>query len=298
MNYSNVEDICIINSFSKDKRDFIKSFNDGVLTSEELFDKINLTNAIENVDKNINSPIKKRMSEMSRGIFYVLEEAPGKNLSKDEDIFLFTAFGEIDTTDKIIKTITLENASLVSPTLFHNSVHNTPLGYYTIIKKIHNYCGTISDGILTGRSFINFIKNRAFIQEKFTVTSGEEYSPFFDLDILERRRITPAFVAYRVIPNSDRGFRYIGEFDDFEKIKETNEYKKAKYIFGDLNNFKKYNKTVEDKIFATDYPLFGDNPCSVIFRLSLPFFLEIRDFSLVIEEIEGKIFLFEVNNNV
>ncbi|HOV13338.1 MAG TPA: beta-ketoacyl synthase chain length factor [Spirochaetota bacterium] len=296
MNFSSICDISIINSYSKEKEAFIKLFSDGILEDNKRWDEIIYSNTIENIDKNINTPVKKRMSQMSCGIFYVMEEGAGKNLLTDEEIYLFTSFGEIDTTDKIIKSITIDKMSLVSPTHFHNSVHNTPLGYYTIIKKLHNYCGTISDGVLTGISFINFIKNRVKLDGTFVVTSGEEYSPFLDMDTVEPKKIKPSFISYRIIPNQDKGFRYLGSFKNLDEIKSINEYKNAKYILTDKILFDEMYKSKSDKIILSEYPIVLDNPCGVIFRLALPFYLSFNENSLVLERNGINIEVFEVKN--
>lgn len=294
MNYSLIQDISIINSFSRNKSDFIKLFENNLFSDKSQWNNNLLNKEIIDLEKGVTSPLKKRMSQMSCGIFNSLEDGPGKNLLNNEEIYLFTAFGEIDTTDKIIKNITVDNMDLVSPTLFHNSVHNTPLGYYTIIKKINNYCGTISDGTLTGVSFVNFLKRRTLINDSFVITSGEEYSSFFDLDKTESLTIRPCFISYRITPGTDKGFKYLGYFNNWNDIKNTSEYKEAKYIIVNKNIYDESSATFNNKIIMSEYPIVLDNPCAPIFRLALPFYFQLKNNSLVIEIDDNKIHLFEV----
>ena len=234
------------------------------------------------------------MSQLSLGIHDILENGPGKSLSEDEKIYLFSAFGEIETTNKIIKSIILDNYSLVSPTLFHNSVHHTSLGYYAIIKGIHNSCATISDGLATNFSFINYIKKREQLNESYILASGEEYSTFFELDQTLSLKIIPAFVSYRITPFYDIGFCYKGVVDSLEDLKKISIYKNASTIFADRETFL-ILKSMTNKKVITEYPIILDNPCGIIFRLAMPFYFMIRGLSLVIENIDNKIHYFEVN---
>ncbi|MCK4798057.1 MAG: hypothetical protein KAT05_11780, partial [Spirochaetes bacterium] len=261
---------------------------------EKKWQNYNLLNVIKGLGNSINSRLRNRMSQLSLGVFNVLENGPGRNLSVNEEICLFNAFGEIETTNKIIKGIILDNYSLVSPTLFHNSVHHTSLGYYTIIKSIHNSCVAISDGLSTNFSFINYIKMREQINSSFIIASGEEYSSFFELDQTMSLKIIPAFVSYRVTPLTEKGFCYAGVVNSLEDLKQLEIYKKALTIFADKETFFILKSDV-DKRVITEYPIILDNPCGIIFRLAVPFYFKIKGLSLVIERVKNKIYYFEVN---
>ncbi|OHD21757.1 MAG: hypothetical protein A2086_11600 [Spirochaetes bacterium GWD1_27_9] len=293
MNYSMIEDISILNSYIKTKEDIKKYYEEGLFSSSQKFENFSFIKEISTAVVNINPQLKKRMSQMSLGVFYVIEEGPGKNLANNEEIYLFSGFAEIDTTDKIIKNIVIDDMELVSPTLFHNSVHNTPLGYYTIIKKKHNYCTTISDGLATNLSFINYIKNKVLIDEKFVVITGEETSPFFELDQSVKLNIVSSFISYRITPFCEKGFKFVGIFDNLEEIINSSMFFDSKSLFVDKKYFYELKNKTDKKIY-TEYPLKQDNPSGIIFRLALPFYLDILGNSLIIEEIEGKFYLFEV----
>ncbi|SMM99130.1 3-oxoacyl-[ACP] synthase [uncultured Candidatus Thioglobus sp.] len=53
--------------------------------------------------------------------------------------------GDLDITDKICKTLATE-AKMVSPTLFHNSVHNAPAGYFSIATGMTTPSTSLSAG--------------------------------------------------------------------------------------------------------------------------------------------------------
>jgi len=159
-----------------------EKFDNGFFNNPSLWNEEIDTTLPKKITDSINSPLKKRMSDISKGIFYVLNKTTEGNIKEDDEIYLFSGFSEINTTNDIIKSITVNKDRLVSPTLFHNSVHNTPLGYFTIIKGLNNYSTVISDGVLTNLSFINFIKNIVKLGKEIIVATGEEFSNFFLLD--------------------------------------------------------------------------------------------------------------------
>jgi hypothetical protein len=293
MNYSLITDICLLNSQHKTKEEFQSLFKENLFSDETKWSNYSLSESIDGIYGLISSPLKKRMSSMSLGIYYVIENGPGGNLSESEEIYLFSGFAEIDTTDNIINEITVNNYDLVSPTQFHNSVHNTPLGYYTIITKKHNYCTTISDGLLTNSSFTNFIKYRCQLDESFVISAGDEYSGFYELDKTVQLEIKPVFISYRIIPDKDKGFKFIGEYETLEKLKENEIYKNAKSVFSDKESFFSLKKDLNRKIYS-EYPVVKDNPCGIIFRLSLPFLFDLKENSAVIDKTENGYSLFEV----
>ncbi|HOJ63984.1 MAG TPA: hypothetical protein PLE45_06140 [Spirochaetota bacterium] len=287
-----IKDISIINSFVKEREDIIKLFNNNFFSDPSQWDIGLHTDSFSFLQDSIDSPLKKRMSKISLGIYNVLQKGPGSNIEEDDEIYLISSFAEIDTTDQIIKNIIIDDANLVSPTLFHNSVHNTPLSYWTIINKRHNYCATISDGLDTNISFINWLKYRAQlckIKKNFIIASGEENSIFFKLDKTTKKNIVSSFCAYKICC-SEKGFRYLGEFSSLEEILKTASFKEAKYVFCSINEFHK----IKDKKVLTEYPLVFDNPTGIVFRLALPFYLGINEKTVIIESHLHKFYMYEV----
>lgn len=287
-----IDNISYYNSRVLDKSDMIELFNDGVFSDSDKWNQIVISEKTDEIKKSVNSPLKKRMSQLSLGIYNVLNSSFADLSLKDGEIYLFTGFGEIETTNKIIKSLTIDKHKVVSPTFFHNSVHNTPLGYYTIINKIHNYCTTISDGMDTNRSFITFLKYKLLLCSSFVVAAGEEYSDFYKYDRINNYQVYPSFVSYRILPSTEKGLRYIGSFESMKMLQSLDWYNEVDNIFS-TPSILESNDFGNKKLF-TDYPVSADNPISIIIRLSMPFFLDIKGISLVIECVDGKFECFEV----
>ncbi len=290
--YSDITNIAILSSLLENQADAIKKFKNGFFNEDASWKSEIELHLSKEITTSINSPLRKRMSDISKGIFYVLDKSTEKTIKEDDEIYLFSGFSEINTTNDIIKSITVDKDTLVSPTHFHNSVHNTPLGYFTIIKGIHNYTTVISDGMLTNLSFINFMKNIVKLNREFIVSTGEEFSNFFLLDKTVEKQIVPVFAAFRVVPNSTKGFNYLGEYNSLEDIVSILE--KSDYIFTDKDSFLTLSKrdNIKSRVY-TEYPIVRDNPCGIIFRLLLPFYLSLNGKSTIIEQHEGILYLFE-----
>lgn len=293
MRRSFIADISILNSITGSRESFLELFNKGLLSDSTLWPNYPLARTIEGLKKEIKSPLRKRMSPLSLGIYYALANGGGIDIKSDDEIYFFSAFGEIDTTNEIIKSITIDGDSLVSPTLFHNSVHNTPLSYYTIINKLNNYCATISDGLESNLAFINFINCLTVVKDRFVVVTGEEYSDFFSLDKTRELAIVPAFCSYKVVASEDSGFVYCGSFETFEELQESEEYRASAALFVDRESFLALEGK-ESRALYTEYPLTYDNPCAISLRLALPFSIGSKGKSAVIERAGGKFHLFGV----
>lgn len=291
-----ISDIAIINSQVKEKSEVINQFNLGKFSDFNSWNNIHGSKNIDTLGDCISSRIKGRMSQLSLGVCDVLEKGAfsGSNFDENQEIVLFTAFGEIETTNQIIKNIMVDNYEHVSPTLFHNSVHNTPLGYYTIIKKIHNHCLTISDGLKTGVSFINFINNQVLLNKRFTIVHGDEYSEFNELDKV-KLKLFPIFISYNVLPSENNsGFRFLSIITDFKNIIKLVE--EADFAFVDKCTFlelKEENCIDIDNVYS-EYPICFDNPCGIIYRIALPFYLNLKGYIIIIEKVEENYYCYEV----
>ncbi len=290
--YSTIAGISFINSDAASKDEFVHLYDMGFFNSLDGNSR-KLSNEIGNLGSSINSRLRNRMSRMSLGIYHALENGPAQTIGENEELCLFTGFGEIDTTDVILKNILVEKLPHVSPTLFHNSVHHTALGYYTIIKGLHNPCLTISDGLATNCSFIHYISKRVMIDESLVIAFGDEYSDFFRLDKNIKLELFPSYGAYRIIPGTKTGFRYHGEFDTLEEISKSEVFENASTIISDAATFTLLKGKTE-KNLMTDYPAFRDAPCSLAFRLAFPFYFDIKGSTIVLQKNGSVFFCFEV----
>lgn len=79
--------------------------------------------------------VRRRTSEATRVAISAATRAC-RSAGDDTDMsaVFVSAIGELQTTDKLCQSIT-EQAFPLSPTLFHNSVHNTAAGYWSIAAK-------------------------------------------------------------------------------------------------------------------------------------------------------------------
>ncbi len=105
--------------------------------------------------KRLPALVRRRMSRLSTMVSLACQEAlegAGLNVEEARDAigFVFgTGYGELDTTSRMFQAGLEKN---MSPTLFHNSVHNAPMGYAGIITGIRGPSLTVSDGHISGES--------------------------------------------------------------------------------------------------------------------------------------------------
>jgi hypothetical protein len=289
--FTYIKDIHFINSNVSSLDTLKEMYSNGVFSRVQLSDT--LSPEINGLTDNIKSPLKRRMSQLSLGAFEALQQGGAKNLREEDEIYLFTSFAEIDTSNKIIADLELNNSKLVSPVLFHNSVHNTPLGYYTIINKYQNYCLAVSDGINTGKSFVDLIKFLVKVNPEFVIVGGDEHSSFYELEIKYNYCLFPNFVSYKMVRNENEQKGFFLKFEnvtwkDIEK--SLPEYDR---VIADKESFLALDGKLETELL-TEYPIVADSPISIITRLSLPFMLELSGKTAVIGQFGGKYFLFEV----
>ena len=289
--FTYIKDIHFINSNVSSLDTLKEMYSNGVFSRVQLSDT--LSPEISGLTDNIKTPLKRRMSQLSLGAFEALQQGGAKNLREEDEIYLFTSFAEIDTSNKIIADLELNNSKLVSPVLFHNSVHNTPLGYYTIINKYQNYCLAVSDGINTGKSFVDLIKFLVKVNPEFVIVGGDEHSSFYELEIKYNYCLFPNFVSYKMVRNENeqKGFFLKLENVTWKDIeKSLPEYDR---VIADKESFLALDGKLETELL-TEYPIVADSPISIITRLSLPFMLELSGKTAVIGQFGGKYFLFEV----
>ncbi len=291
MNRFNIIDPSIINCSLIEKEDIESIYKNGGLKS--INRDVEFSNDISAISDRIETRLKKRMSDLSKGIYSVLDSINSKNkISRDETIWFFTGYGEIETTKRIIHGLMVEEATLVSPTDFHNSVHNTPLSYFTIVNQLHNHSITVSDGNRTGDTFIKVLENMAITGDGGIICSGEEGSDFFMLDkSANNRKIVSSFCGFRVTVAEGRGGRFAGDFETLDELLVSDVFKQAETVYCDINFISTIKKSGKEII--TEYAICGESPCSVIYRVVLPFYL--NKGGIVIFESNGMIKVIEVD---
>lgn len=290
-NYRMIEDIFFLNDKADTKDKFIDLFEKGYFSDESLFEELILNNEINGLMDGISSRMKYSMSKFALGIYNVLDKGPGKNLTPEDEIYLFSGFTEIEAVNKIGKLI-MEEDYKINPALFPNSVNHIALCYYTIFKKISNYTVAITDGINTNYSFINFINNMHTIKQNYIIATGEIQSDFFTYESDNELKISPSFAAYKVGDQGDNGFRFIEKCESLDAFIKKNYYNTSQSIFCDRDSFTLLKKT--GKNLYTDYPINKENPCGIAMRLAFPFYFDIKGKSLVIDKFKEIFYIYEV----
>jgi len=97
----------------------------------------------------IPSRMKRRMSRLTQmAVESTYQAREGLQSFADIPLIVGSSNGEINTIGKIMLEI-FDDPALLSPTQFHNSVHNTAPGYWCILSKLHHSAETVSSGELT-----------------------------------------------------------------------------------------------------------------------------------------------------
>jgi len=86
--------------------------------------------------------LRRRCSLLTRMSAEVVAKASAEAAidTSSATVILASVYGEIRTTGQLLVMMAEEPGSPLSPTRFHNSVHNTPIGYLSIACK--NHCGS------------------------------------------------------------------------------------------------------------------------------------------------------------
>ena len=97
--------------------------------------------------------VKKMMlrRRLTRGAKIVIYLASKVGYEREKIIF-GSAYGEVNATVDIVESI--YNKTLLSPTAFQNSVHNTPASYLSILSENSNEVTTVSDLFNTSLSVL------------------------------------------------------------------------------------------------------------------------------------------------
>jgi hypothetical protein len=291
--YCQISDIAILTPKAREKDEFMSLLDEGVLTDPDGWSSSVMSGEITGLTDGIASRMKYSMSSLSLGIYNVLDRGPFVNMKKTDEIILFTGFAEIEAVNKIGKLI-MEQDYTINPALFPNSVAHVSLSYFTILKKISNYTVAVNDGLNTGRSFVNFIIDRAMIPVDYVVAAGEERSLFFSYEINRELDIVPSFVSYKVSVGKEKGFRFAGTYKDIKEVTGCGAFKSSDRIFCDRESFGLLSGNEGGRRIYCEYPFVRDNPCGVILRLALPFFFGFTGRTAVIEKIGNDFYLFEV----
>ena len=95
----------------------------------------------------LHSRLRRRTSVLTRAAVTTLQEATGQGGASLDRVryVLVSSFGEIETTVRLLAQLADPEAG-VSPTAFHNSVHNTATGYMSIASGNHREATALAGG--------------------------------------------------------------------------------------------------------------------------------------------------------
>ena len=93
-----------------------------------------LGEALPGDDEFIPKNVRRRISRLIAQALRVTRDAGGLDASPEAPLVFATANGEINTIGAILPAL-MPAQPQVSPTLFHNSVHNAAPGYWAILSK-------------------------------------------------------------------------------------------------------------------------------------------------------------------
>ncbi|MBQ3310772.1 beta-ketoacyl synthase chain length factor [bacterium] len=118
---------------------------------EFFVNKFNYTDTVDGLDlSNLSPIIRRRMSTLDKITFSVLDKTYTDSV---QNIVFSSQYGEVDRLLKIIDQYTQNNE--VSPNTFSGSVHNYPVSFFLLNKKlsipytaISAYENSISSGLL------------------------------------------------------------------------------------------------------------------------------------------------------
>ncbi len=91
---------------------------------------------------------RRRISRLIAMALFATRDAGGLDAPAGAPLLFASANGEINTIGAILRSL-LSDAPSVSPTAFHNSVHNAAPGYWSILAKRLAATSTISQGPLS-----------------------------------------------------------------------------------------------------------------------------------------------------
>jgi len=136
--------------------------------------------------------------------------------------------GDLDITDKICKALSTSE-KMVSPTLFHNSVHNAPAGYFSIAESAQSPSVSLSSGDYTFSSGLLEALTQVSIEKNDVLLVSYDNTTPSDLDNL-RHFDYPLSVSLLLSPKKTKN-----TIGDVSVILTRDKYKTTKCFNDSLN---------------------------------------------------------------
>ena len=114
--------------------------------------------------------LRRRLTRSSKIAIFLASKV---NYTKERIVF-GSAYGEVKATIDLIDAI--YNKTLLSPTAFQNSVHNTPVSYLSILSENSNEVTTVSDLFSTSLSVLKTGAIKALKGDKLLLMSIDAFN--------------------------------------------------------------------------------------------------------------------------
>lgn len=127
----------------------------------------------DNLEEKILVPkmmLRRRLTRSSKIAIYLASKVSYSN----ERIVFGSGYGEAKATIDIIDAI--YNKSLLSPTTFQNSVHNTPVSYLSILSENNSEVTTVSDLFKTADSVLKTGAIKALKKDKLLLMAVDAFN--------------------------------------------------------------------------------------------------------------------------
>lgn len=134
---------------------------------------VSATDKCENLEEKTLVPkmmLRRRLTRASKIAIFLASKVGYKN----ERIIFGSAYGEAKATIDIIESI--YNKTLLSPTAFQNSVHNTPVSYLSILSENTKEVTTVSDLFDTSLSVLKTGAIKALKKDKLLLMSVDAFN--------------------------------------------------------------------------------------------------------------------------
>ncbi len=123
--------------------------------------------------------LRRRLTRGAKIAIYLASE-----VDYDSQMIVFgTAYGEVQATASIVESI--YNKSLLSPTAFQNSVHNTPVSYLSLVSQNRGEIVTVSDLEETSLSILKVGAIKALTRGKILLLNVDAFE-FDKIDEINR----------------------------------------------------------------------------------------------------------------
>ncbi len=164
---------------------------------------------------------RRRLTPTIKLALYTAQEALRASGLEGEDISAVFASsnGDLDVADRICSALT-EEARPVSPTQFHNSVHNAPAGYWSIATGSQEPSSSISAGDVSFSAGLLEAMSQVEVEQEMVMLACYDSLPPFPLSEVES--ITTPFAVALLLGPLQKGLSKLAlQNREYEQVATT-----------------------------------------------------------------------------